>query len=86
MTYPSVQAVEPLEDHKLLLTFDNGETRTFDVHPYLDRGVFRDLRDPAVFRSVRVAFDTIEWLNGADLCPETLYRNSMTHPPLWPVA
>ena len=77
MKYPSVQRVEPLSGHSLVLTFENGERRIFDVTPYLDLGIFREMRDLAVFNSVRVSFDTIEWANGADLCPETLYYSSV---------
>jgi hypothetical protein len=61
----------------LLLTFDNEEQRIFDVTPYLEVGVFRDLRDIALFDTAHVAFDTVEWANGADLCPETLYDESL---------
>ncbi|VUZ25685.1 Uncharacterised protein [Acetobacterium wieringae] len=38
--YLAVINVEPLNDYKLLLTFDNGEKRIFDVSPYLDKGIF----------------------------------------------
>jgi hypothetical protein len=75
--YHAVRAVSPLADYQLLLTFDNGERRRFDVKPYLDRGVFMALKDPTVFNSVRVSFDTIEWNNGADLCPEVLYAEGV---------
>jgi hypothetical protein len=73
---PALKAVAPLADHELLLTFENGERRAFDVKPYLNIGIFAALRDNALFRSVRLSFDTIEWANGADLCPEVLYAES----------
>ena len=72
----SVTDVMPLPEYRLLITFDNRERREFDMEPYLDKGIFRELRNPALFRAVRVAFDTIEWPNGADICPETLYSQS----------
>jgi hypothetical protein len=59
-----------------LLTFDNAERRLFDMRPYLATGVFAELADESLFRSVRVCFDTVEWANGADLCPEVLYAES----------
>lgn len=80
MTYPAVTSVAPLPDYRLLLGFANGEKRVFDVAPYLDKGVFSALRDLSVFRSVRVSFDTIEWANGADLCPEVLHESSVPAP------
>ena len=71
--YPRVVAVVPQPDYRLLLTFDNDERRLFDMKPYLNRGVFAALVEENVFRSVRVCFDTVQWSNGADLCPEVLY-------------
>jgi hypothetical protein len=71
-----LKSVTPLSDHRLLLTFDNAERRTFDVKPYLTTGVFSELVDESLFRSVHVCFDTVEWANGADLCPEVLYAES----------
>ena len=73
---PSLQSVAPLAEHELLLEFENGERRIFDVKPYLNVGVFAALRDESLFRSVHVSFDTIQWANGADLCPEVLYSQS----------
>ena len=33
---PCVLTASPLPDHRLVLTFDNGERRMFDLTPYLD--------------------------------------------------
>jgi hypothetical protein len=74
--YPSIKAVSPSDNYELLLTFDSGEQRVFDVKPYLATGIFAALKDSALFRSVHVSFDTVEWVNGADLCPEVLYAES----------
>ncbi len=75
--YLSVKNVVPKENYTLLLTFENDEQRRFDVKPYLNTGVFRELRDIELFNTVRVSFDTIEWKNDVDLDPEFLYRNSV---------
>jgi hypothetical protein len=75
--YPSVTSVKPLADYRLLLVFDDGERRIFDVTPWLTKGAFRELRDETVFRTARVSFDTVEWSNGADLCPELLHAESV---------
>ena len=73
---PRLKSVTPLANSQLLLEFENGERRTLDIRPYLTKGVFAELRDESLFRSVRICFDTIEWSNGADLCPEVLYTES----------
>lgn len=74
--YKGVIDVKPLQDYMLQLTFDNKEIREFDVKPYLNHGIFSDLTDLTIFNSVYVSFDSIEWKNGADLDPETLYQES----------
>ena len=70
---PHVKSVRALEDYELELLFDNGESRRFDVKPYLDRGIFARLRDPSAFRAVRVVAGSVEWANGLDLSYDTLY-------------
>ncbi|MDR2472368.1 MAG: DUF2442 domain-containing protein [Tannerella sp.] len=68
-----VKSVKPLDDYMLLLTFKTGEERYFDVKPLLNTGVFRTLKDPEMFHTVRVSFDGIAWANQVDIAPETLY-------------
>lgn len=74
---PRITTVKPYPAHRLLLTFDNGEVRLFDVNPYLDLGIFKELRDPHCFNSVRSFLGSIQWANGQDLCPDTLYVESV---------
>jgi Protein of unknown function (DUF2442) len=75
--YLAIKSVTPINDYNLILTFENGEKRQFDMNPFLDKGIFRELRDITKFNSVRISFDTIEWDNEADLDPETLYQESV---------
>jgi len=75
--YVGAKSVKALPDFRLLITFENEEQRVFDVTPYLNKGMFRELKSPSVFNSVRISFDAVEWVNGADLCPETLYDDSV---------
>jgi hypothetical protein len=73
---PRVQDVKPRPDYTLTLTFTNGEIRSFDVKPYLDIGIFKELKDLSLFNSVRPFLGSIQWKNGQDLCPDTLYLES----------
>jgi hypothetical protein len=70
---PNVTIVEPLDGHKLRLVFANGETRVFDMTPYLDKGSFAQLKDASYFRKARVAFGAVSWPNEQDLSKDTLY-------------
>ena len=74
--YLAIKNVQPTPNYQLILTFENGEKRQFDMNPYLGIGIFRELKDVTIFNSVKVSFDTIEWDNEADLDPELLYNNS----------
>ena len=74
--YLAVKAVEPINNFKLLLTFENGERRQFDMNPFLNKGIFKELNEVELFNTVHLSFDTIEWDNEADIDPETLYKLS----------
>ena len=73
----AVKKVEPQDNYFLLLTFENGEQRQFDVKPYLNLDIFQELKDLKLFKTVRTSFDSIEWDNEADLDPELLYNKSI---------
>ena len=75
--YIGIKQARPLKNHQVLVVFENGEERVFDLTPYLTHGVYRQLQDETLFKAVRVGFDTLEWPNGADLCPETVYKESV---------
>jgi len=78
MNNPRVQSVHARRDYTLLLLFDNGEERVFDVKPFLDKGIFRDLQNIRIFSSVKPFLGSIQWSNGADFCPDMLYEESIS--------
>ena len=73
MVNPRVRDVKPNPDYTLTLTFTNGEIKVFDVKPYLDKGIFRELRNMSVFNSVKPFLGSVQWQGGQDFCPDTLY-------------
>ncbi|MBU2445095.1 MAG: DUF2442 domain-containing protein [Bacteroidetes bacterium] len=73
---PRVKNVKPKDNYKLILTFTNGEVKIFDVKPYLGIGIFKELIDVNLFNSVKPFLGSIQWQNGQDLCPDTLYMES----------
>lgn len=46
------------------ITFSNGEVRVFDVKPYLNTGLFKELKDVSIFNSVKPFLGSIQWANG----------------------
>ncbi len=75
---PYVKALRPLPDYRLLLTFENDEMREFDAKPYLDRGVFVRLKNPALFGLAKVVAGSVEWPGELDLSYDTLYLESQS--------
>ena len=73
---PRVLKVKPDKEYTLVITFNNGEVKIFDVKPFLNIGVFRELQDLSLFNSVKPFLGSIQWANGVDLCPDTLYLES----------
>jgi hypothetical protein len=73
---PRVTKVRAADNYHLELTFTNGETKIFDVKPFLNTGLFVELKEKEVFQSVQCTLGSIQWQNGLDLCPDTLYEES----------
>ena len=68
--------VEVLENYELLLTFDNNVKKIKDMKPYLQKGVFKKLKDKEIFNKVKISFGTISWENDIDMCADSLYETT----------
>ena len=77
MKYPNVTNVTPLPDYHIKITFETGETKVFDVTPYIKGNWFGKLRDISVFNTVRPCGNTVEWCDGQDIAPHELYELSI---------
>jgi hypothetical protein len=69
---PDVTHFEILPNHEIEVTLSNGKRGIFDVKPYLDRGIFAQLRDYDYFKRARIEFGTLTWPNEQDFSPETI--------------
>jgi hypothetical protein len=70
--YWDAKVVKPLPDYRLYVEVEDGRRGVFDMKPYLDRGVFRELRDEHYFNQVGILFGAVTWLHEQDIAPETL--------------
>ena len=70
--YWDVITVKPLPDFCIYVEIADGRKGIFDMKPYLDRGVFRELRDVHYFNRVGILFGAVTWPNEQDIAPETL--------------
>ena len=73
---PKAIDVKILNDYELKIIFDNNEQRKFDVKPYFKFKIFKELKNLEKFKKVKISGLSIEWENGADICPDELYNNS----------
>ena len=67
-----VSYVEPKDDYVLLVKLSNGKEGFFDVKPYLDKGVFTELKDKSLFAAVRPAFGGVAWPHQQDFSADTI--------------
>ncbi len=74
---PRVISASPLDDHSLLIQFNNKEQRRLDVTPYLSYPVFERLRENAFFALVQADHGTVSWPGGIDLDPDSVYLESV---------
>lgn len=70
--YWDVKIVKPLPDYRIYVEIEDGRTGIFDLKPYLDHGVFRELRDLHYFNQVGILFGAVTWPHDQDIAPETL--------------
>lgn len=84
-----IKDVKPLENYELLLTFDNGEIKKYEMKNELT-GVFKILENKEKFNSVfinevgNIAWmvddnldSSLYWNNEIDLCKDMLYLESV---------
>ncbi|MDA8336307.1 MAG: DUF2442 domain-containing protein [Peptococcaceae bacterium] len=73
-----VQKAQPLNDHVILLEFDNSDYRVINMKQFFTFPVFHGIAaNKDLFNQVFVSGRTIEWPDGATLDPDVLYHESM---------
>ncbi len=73
---PKPNSVTPTDDYKLLVKFENGEEKIFDMKPLLHYAVYEELKDELLFKNAEVKFGTVVWNEEIDLDPDRLYLES----------
>ena len=54
MNYPKINSAKAIDDHTLLIEFDNSAKKVYDITPLLQKEMFLPLRNSAFFYNVRV--------------------------------
>ncbi len=63
---------KPGDNYTLAVKLDNGKNGKFDVLPFLDKGIFRELKDKDYFRQVQVRGRSVGWPHEQDFCADTI--------------
>ena len=79
--YWDVKSVTPLADHRIYVELEDGRRGAFDLKPYLDRGVMRELRNLHYFQQVGIVLGAVTWPHEQDIAPDTLLAGLVPEPP-----
>ncbi len=72
--YYDVKNISVLSDYRIFIELENGETGVFDVTPYLEKGVFQELKNEHYFSQVYIEFGALTWPHEQDIAPELLFK------------
>jgi hypothetical protein len=78
MYYDAVK-VEPRDNFELYVECQDGKRGFFDLKPYLDFGVFSELKNLDYFKQVHILFGALAWTRGQDIAPSKLYAELRGH-------
>ncbi len=70
--YWDVITVKPLPDYQVEVEVRDGRRGIFDLKPYLNFGIFRELKDVHYFNQVGISYGAVTWPHEQDIAPETL--------------
>ena len=73
MNYDVVE-VKPLEHLRLKVTFRDGLSGEVKFKESHLNGVFKALKNPAIFSNVNCTYGFVEWPGGIDLAPDAMYE------------
>jgi len=79
MKEPKILSISTMPHYQLLIQFDTGEKKIFDVTPYIKGSWFGQLNDISYFAKVQIIDhgEGIAWPNGQDIAPHELYELSI---------
>ena len=82
MNTPKIRSALPLDDHTLMVVFDNNEKRKYDIQPLLSKSMFEPLRNPVFFKAFNIEKGgyAITWNENIDLSEYELWIRGQPMP------
>ncbi|VAX35353.1 hypothetical protein MNBD_UNCLBAC01-36 [hydrothermal vent metagenome] len=74
---PRVSEVLVINDYQLNFIFTDGMCGVYDCSKLLNFGVFKELKNKSYFKQAKVIDGTVAWPHEQDICPDTLYLDSI---------
>ena len=74
---PRATSIIPTDNFELLITFNNGEYRKFDVKDLFQYPMYKPLENIGFFKQVKLDHMCVYWNDEIDICPDTLYNMSI---------
>lgn len=68
----AVSEIKYVEAYKFQTRLSNGVEGIFDVSPYIDKGIFTQLKNVEYLKLTRINFAGICWPNGQDFSADTI--------------
>jgi hypothetical protein len=54
MNPPKIKSASSIDDHTLLVEFDNNQKKKYDIRQLIKKDMFSPLKNPALFKAVQV--------------------------------
>jgi len=82
MQYPRIKSALAIDNYTLMVEFDNNEKKKYDVAPLLSRDMFSPLKNPALFKKVKVEQGgyAVVWNENIDISEYELWSHGQAMP------
>ncbi len=77
MKYPKILSAVAIDNHTLVIEFDNKQMKKYDITPLLKKEIFYSLKNPAFFKTVKVEQGgyAVVWDSNIDLSEYELWTH-----------
>ena len=82
MPYPKVKSAQAVDERTLIIEFDNQQKKKYDITPLLEKNMFSPLKNPALFKAVRVEQGgyAVIWDKNIDISEYELWKHGQKMP------
>ncbi len=77
MKHPKIKSARAIDNHTLLVEFDNSQKKKYDIRPLLNKEMFSLLKNQAFFKAVQVDAGgyAVVWNSDIDISEHELWTH-----------